>query len=76
MNRRQYKTGINRDQEHLLPARMEDYVSQGNVVRAIDAYVASPNLSGLSFSKTESTSNRGQPAYNPDMLLKLYLYGY
>ena len=76
MIRRQYKTGINRDQEHLLPARVEDYVSLGNAVRAIDAYVATLNLSELSFSKTGSTSNRGQPAYDPDMLLKLYLYGY
>ena len=76
MSKRQYKTGVNRDQEQLLPARVEDYVSLGNVVRAIDAYVATPNLSEFSFSKTESTSNRGQPAYDPHMLLKLYLYGY
>lgn len=76
MSRRQYKTGVNRDQEQLLPARVEDYVSQGNVVRAIDVYVATLDLSELLLSKTKSTSNRGQPAYNPYMLLKLYLYGY
>ena len=76
MSRRQYKTGVNRDQEHLLPARVEDYVSEGNVVRAVDAYVGTLALSELSFSKTKSTSNRGHPAYDPGMLLKLYLYGY
>ena len=76
MSKRQYKTGINRDQEHLLPARVEDYVSPGNVVRAVDAYVSTLILSELSFSKTNSLSNREQPAYDPGMLLKLYLYGY
>ena len=76
MSKRQYKTGVNRDQEHLLPARVEDYVSQGNVVRAVDAYVGTLDLSELSFSKTYCLSDRGQPAYDPGMLLKLYLYGY
>ena len=76
MSKRQYKTGINRDQEHLLPARVEDYVSPGNVVRAIDAYVGTLIFSELSFSKTNCLSARGQPAYDPGMLLKLYLYGY
>lgn len=76
MSRRQYKTGVNRDQAQLLPARVEDYVSQTNVVRAIDAYVATLELSELSFSKTDTGSSRGQPAYDPGMLLKLYLYGY
>ena len=76
MSRRQYKTGVNRDQAQLLPVRVEDYVSQTNVVRAIDAYVATLDLSELSFSKTDIRSSRGQPAYEPGMLLKLYLYGY
>ncbi len=76
MSKRQYKTGINRDQEHLLPARVEDYVSQGNIVRAVDTYVGTLDLSKLSFSKTNCLSDRGQPAYDPGMLLKLYLYGY
>jgi transposase len=76
MSRRRYKAGINRDQEHLLPARVEDYVSQANTVRAVDAYVGTLDLSELSFSKTKCLSDRGQPAYDPGMLLKLYLYGY
>jgi transposase len=76
MTRRQYKTGVNRDQAQLLPARVEDYVSELNSVRAIDAYVATLDLSELLFNKTQSRSNRGQPPYDPGMLLKLYLYGY
>lgn len=76
MSKRKYKTGVDRAQEHLLPARVEDYVSQGNAVRAVDAYVATLDLSELSFSKTGGDSARGQPAYDPGMLLKLYLYGY
>jgi transposase len=76
MIKRRYKTGVNRDQAQLFPARVEDYVSPGNRVRAIDAYVATVDLSELLFSKTESRSGRGQPSYDPEMLLKLYLYGY
>ena len=76
MTRRQYKTGVSRDQAQLLPARVEDYVSELNSVRAIDAYLATLDLSELLFNKTESRSNRGQPPYDPGMLLKLYLYGY
>jgi transposase len=76
MSRRKYKAGVNRDQEQLLPARVEDYVSQSNSVRAVDTYVATLDMSALTFSKTDTRSNRGQPAYDPGMLLKLYLYGY
>jgi transposase len=60
----------------LLPPRVEDYVSQGNSVRAIDVYVNSLDLQALGFQNTRPVIRAGQPAYDPAALLKLYLYGY
>ena len=60
----------------LLPACTDDYVSADNPVRAIDAWVNTLNLGGLGFKHTEATRRSGQPAYDPAILLKLYLYGY
>jgi len=73
---RRYKVGRNREQADLLPASLEEYVSGTNVVRAIDAYVESLDLTALEFSNTKNNGKDGQPAYPPSMLLKLYLYGY
>jgi transposase len=70
---RRYKVGRNREQADLLPASLEEYVSETNVVRAIDAYVESLDLAALEFSNTKNNGKDGQPAYPPSMLLKLYL---
>ncbi len=39
MSLRRYQKSLNRQQEMLLPSRVEDYVSDKNTVRAIDTYV-------------------------------------
>lgn len=74
--RRRYKQGVDRQEELALPTRVDDYVSQDNPVRAIDAYVESLNLAELGFTNTSPKLTRGQPAFPPQALLKLYLYGY
>ena len=71
-----YKTGGVRQQDLLLPARIEDYVGRDNVARAIEAYVASVDLSELGFRHAERVIGAGQPPYDPADLLKLFLYGY
>lgn len=77
MPARRYKTGQCRLQESLLPPRLDDYVDQGNHVRAIDAYVDSLDLAHLGFLHAAgSATQAGQPAYDPADLLKLYMYGY
>jgi len=76
MKKRRYQQTLNRQQEMLLPAHVEDYVSQHNGVRAIDAYVNTLDLLALGFKNTQPVMGVGQPAYNPEALLKLYLYGY
>lgn len=76
MSSRRYQQTLNRQQEMLLPCRVEEYVSKHNTVRAIDAYVDTLNLQGLDFKHSQAVISSGQPPYNPMVFLKLYLYGY
>jgi transposase len=76
MTRRRYKQGIDRAQSYLLPPRVEDYVGEDNPVRAIESYVESLNLVEKGFKHADGAMTVGQPAYDPRMHLKLYLYGY
>jgi len=74
--KRQYKRGLGREQELLLPIRVEDYVAEDNPVRAVDVYVESLDLQAMGFRNIEGGISPGQPAYPPGGLLKLYLYGF
>jgi transposase len=73
---RTYKTGISREQASLLPPCVDDYVGRNNLVRAIDCYVETLDLTKLGFVLAGSDGGPGQPPYHPGDLLKLYLYGY
>jgi transposase len=70
-----YVEGQDRNQIMLLPESIEEFVSEGNPVRAIDAFVDSLDLNQLGFAKAEPLI-MGRPAYSPRDLLKLYIYGY
>jgi len=76
MSLRRYQKSLDRQQEMLLPSRVEDYVSDKNTVRAIDAYVNTLNMQSTGYTHTQEATIAGQPAYDPAGLLKLYLYGY
>jgi len=76
MTTHRYKAVINRHQPSLFPPSMEDYVTEENPVRAIDAYVESLDMCSFNFRNAGDQSTAGQPAYPPQGLLKLYLYGY
>jgi transposase len=76
MPQRKYKHELNRHAPQLLPARVEDYVSETNVIRGIDIYIDTLNLEQLGFTNTQLVSLAGQPSYDPSALIKLYLYGY
>lgn len=69
--------GTDRQQVHLLPVTLEEYVGTDNSVRFLDAFVDTLDLraAGFVFPK-EDPRGRGAPAYPPAALLKLYLYGY
>lgn len=67
--------GEDRHQSVMFPESLEEYVSDDNQVRAIDAFVESMDLELLGFEKARA-KHTGRPPYNPADLLKLYLYGY
>jgi hypothetical protein len=65
----------NRLQGALLPETIDDYVSEENPVRVIDAFVAARDLGALGFEGVEPEAT-GRPAYHPATMLKIYLHGY
>ena len=69
----QYIQGNNRHQTYF--SSLEDHVASDNGVRLIDAFTDKLDLEQLGFTKTIHKTE-GRPAYAPQVLLKLYLYGY
>src|ERR1700730_10484520 len=67
--------GTSRNQVMVFPESVEDYITEDNPVRFIDAFVGSLDLAGLDFGRA-SPAETGRPAYDPGDLLRLYLYGY
>jgi transposase len=72
---KRFVEGEDRSQSTLFPERLEDYISEDNPVRAIEAFVEELDLGALGFDGTEPEVT-GRPAYHPSTLLKIYLYGY
>src|SRR5690349_13846139 len=66
--------GADRRQTMLLPDYVDDYVTQENPVRAVDAFVDALDLAALGFEAVPEAT--GRPAYHPATLLKIYIYGY
>ncbi|MGH7022308.1 MAG: transposase, partial [Caulobacteraceae bacterium] len=67
--------GTDRGQVNLLPACVDDYVAPDALVRVVDAFVASLNLTELGFSRTAAAAT-GRPGFHPADLLRLYVWGY
>jgi transposase len=65
----------NKHQTILLPNKLDNYITQENPTRIIDAFINTLNLKQLGFTKTTPTT-QGRPAYHPNMILKLWIYGY
>lgn len=72
---RGYIRGAARDQFELLPACVEDYVAETSPVRFIEAFVAQLDMTELEFVHHQAATT-GRPAYDPRLLLGLYIYGY
>lgn len=70
-----YIKSEDRNQIIMLPECIDDYVTEENTVRVIDAFVDGLNLEELGFKKS-TPAQIGRPPYDPHDLLKLYLYGY
>jgi transposase len=67
--------GVERGAVVLFPQSLDEYISEDNPVRFIDAFVDQLDLEELGFERAVA-SLRGRPAYHPADLLKLYVYGY
>ena len=70
-----YIEGIGRQQAALLPARVDDYVEAGGIVRFIDAFVWSLPMEKLGFERSVPAAT-GRPGYDPRMMLGLLIYGF
>ncbi len=73
-NRRSQKInhieGESREQITLFPEAIEEYITEENLVRFIDAFVEGLNFNAMEFEHTELNVT-GRPPYNPKDLLKL-----
>ena len=67
-----YKAGVDREQQAMFPATLDEYVSADNPVRVIDAFVAELDMVKLGFCRAVS-ADEGRPGYDPRDLLKLYI---
>ncbi len=68
----QYIQGNNRYQAYF--STLEEQLAPDNPVRLIDAFIDKLDLEKLGFIKM-LPKPEGRPAYAPQVLLKLYLYG-
>jgi transposase len=67
--------GEDRQQVSLMPECLDDYITEDNPVRVIDAFVGELDLVELAFAGATPAAT-GRPAYHPAALLKVYIYGY
>jgi transposase len=72
---KRFVEGADRSQSTLLPECLDDWIDDGNPVRAIDAFVDALDLADLGFDGVKPAAT-GRPAFHPSVLLKLYIYGY
>ncbi len=70
-----YIDGQDRTQSVLFPERLDDWIDEGNPVRAVDVFVDALDLAHLGFERA-LPADTGRPAYHPATLLKIYIYGY
>ena len=62
--------GQQRSQSVLFPEQLEDWISEDNPVRAVDAFVEELALAQLGFDGARP-ADTGRPAYHPAVLLKI-----
>jgi transposase len=67
--------GEERSQAVLFPESLDEWITDDNPVRAVDAFVEELDLFELGFGRAEPAET-GRPGYHPATLLKIYIYGY
>ena len=71
---KRFVEGECREQTVLFPERLDEWINDDNPVRVIDAFVDELDLQELGFEGTVP-ADTGRPAYHPETLLKIYIYG-
>jgi transposase len=72
---KRFVEGQDRRQSTLLPECLDDYVTEDNPVRVVEAFIDELDLGALGFAGVVPEVT-GRPSYHPAVLLKIYLYGY
>ncbi len=72
---KRFVQGEARAQMSLLPECLDDYVSDENPVRVVEAFIEGLKLEKLGFAGVVPQVT-GRPSYHPSVMLKIYLYGY
>ena len=72
---KRFVQGEARAQMSLLPECPDDYVSEDNPVRVVEAFIDALDLEKLGFVGVVPRTT-GRPAYHPSVMLKIYVYGY
>jgi transposase len=67
--------GEERSQSVLFPESLDEWITDDNPVRVVDAFVEELDLWELGFDRAEPAET-GRPGYQPATLLKIYIYGY
>jgi len=70
-----YIEGTSREQSLLFPEVIDEYITENNPVRFIDAFVDNLDLGKLGLVRSQPAWT-GRPGYDPGDILKLYIYGY
>jgi transposase len=68
----EFKEGLDRKQELLMPSKIEDYIEDNHLAKLVVAICAMLNLLKIEAKYSE----KGQHAYNPQMMVALLFYGY
>ena len=62
--------GQDRHQVTLLPESLDDFITEDNAVRVVDAFVNELDLAELGFDGVQA-AEMGRPSYHPTVLLKI-----
>jgi len=70
-----YIKGSARGQQQLFPSTIDEYIDEGNPVRAIAAFLGALELAELGFVRGEPAET-GRPGYDPGQLMGLFIWGH
>src|SRR5260370_5808545 len=70
-----YIKGSARGQQILFPSTIDEYLEEGNPVRASGAFIEALDFAELGFVRGEAAGT-GRPGYDPRLLLGLFIWGH